>query len=476
MNRLKIFLVAIAAVTFSSCDQWLDINTDPNYPSEIPTAMPITSGMGSAATVIGGQYAILGALWAQHFTQDNTANQYKAWDSYNVTSSVMNSEYLKLYAYSLTDFKKAIKRSAEVEDWNNYLIGTVMEAYVFQVLVDLYGTVPYFEACKADEGVTTPKFDSGEEIYSDLFARLDDALSKDFKATTCTDPGNADLIFGGNIEHWKEFANTLKLKLAIRQYKAKQSESEQIINSMLNSGVKFLSVDASINGYKDAPGNYNPFYDSEVYGLGNANLKASNTTLNFARANNDPRLSYMYEKGNRGEYEGLDQGDYSKPAAEQPTGSLSKGKISASDPVIFLSAAESAFLQAEALVKCKGGAGAQDKYEEGVRAAFNRYGIASEADALLQTGAAYEYDSANPLKSIITQKWLSMFLSQGLEAFFEFNRTGYPDHFTVSKNSILVDKTAFIQRLVFPEYELTSNKENVPQRVEPDVPLWWAVK
>lgn len=188
MNRLKIFLVAIAAVTFSSCDQWLDINTDPNYPSEIPTAMPITSGMGSAATVIGGQYAILGALWAQHFTQDNTANQYKAWDSYNVTSSVMNSEYLKLYAYSLTDFKKAIKRSAEVEDWNNYLIGTVMEAYVFQVLVDLYGTVPYFEACKADEGVTTPKFDSGEEIYSDLFARLDDALSKDFKATTCTDP------------------------------------------------------------------------------------------------------------------------------------------------------------------------------------------------------------------------------------------------------------------------------------------------
>lgn len=108
MNRLKIFLVAIAAVTFSSCDQWLDINTDPNYPSEIPTAMPITSGMGSAATVIGGQYAILGALWAQHFTQDNTANQYKAWDSYNVTSSVMNSEYLKLYAYSLTDFKRQL--------------------------------------------------------------------------------------------------------------------------------------------------------------------------------------------------------------------------------------------------------------------------------------------------------------------------------------------------------------------------------
>lgn len=125
-------MVAIAAIAFSSCDKWMDINTDPNYPSEIPTAMPITSGMGSSATVIGGQYAILGSLWAQHFTQDNTANQYKAWDAYNVTSSVMNSEYLKLYAYSLTDFKKAIKRSAEVEDWNNYLIATVMEAYVFR--------------------------------------------------------------------------------------------------------------------------------------------------------------------------------------------------------------------------------------------------------------------------------------------------------------------------------------------------------
>lgn len=45
MNKLKIFLVAIAAIAFSSCDKWMDINTDPNYPSEIPTAMPITSGM-----------------------------------------------------------------------------------------------------------------------------------------------------------------------------------------------------------------------------------------------------------------------------------------------------------------------------------------------------------------------------------------------------------------------------------------------
>lgn len=51
MNKLKIFLVAIAAIAFSSCDKWMDINTDPNYPSEIPTAMPITSGMGSSENV-----------------------------------------------------------------------------------------------------------------------------------------------------------------------------------------------------------------------------------------------------------------------------------------------------------------------------------------------------------------------------------------------------------------------------------------
>ncbi|MEG1684519.1 MAG: SusD/RagB family nutrient-binding outer membrane lipoprotein [Bacteroides sp.] len=477
MNKIKALMVAVAALALTSCDSWLDVNTDPNYPSTIPTIMPITSGIGSAATVIGGQYAILGGLWGQHYTQNNTANQYKTWDSYNINSKFMNAEYLKLYAFSLTDFKKAGERSAAEGNWNYYLMATVMDAYIFQVLVDLYGTVPYFEACKADQGIVTPKFDSGEVIYADLLARLSDALSKDFSAPTCANPGKNDLVFGGDMDHWKEFANTLKLKIAIRQFNVKKESSTKIINELLDSKVKFLSTNASVTAYKDAPGNYNPLFDSDVFGLGNANLRASNTTLKFILSNNDPRLPYMYEKGSKKDYEGLDQGDYTVSAANQPAGTLSKVKIKADDPVVFMSQAESAFLQAEALLKCKAGVGTKEKYEEGVRLAFARYEIEEDkVNDLLQTGAAYAYEEANALKLIITQKWLSCFLSQGLEAFFEFNRTGFPSEFTVPKNSVLVNKTSFIQRLPFPEYELTSNKGNIPAEVNLDVPLWWAVK
>lgn len=474
MNKIKIGLVALATLMLTSCDSWLDVNTDPNYPSEIPTVMPLTSGIGTAANLIGGQYAILGSMWGQHLTQTNTANQYKDWDAYNVNSKLLNSEYMKMYAGSLFDFKKAIQRSEAEGDWNIYLMATVMDVYCYQLMADLYEKVPYSEACRADEGLVKPKFDEGQAIYTDLLARLDAALAKDFSAPGCTNPKLNDLVFEGNMQSWKEFANTLKLKIAIRQFKAKSEESTRVINELLNSGATFLSKNAQVGGYKDSPGNYNPLYDSEVHGLGNANLSASNTTLKFITMNNDPRLPFMYTKGNKGDYQGLDQGDYTKPAADQPTGSLSKAQIKASDPVVFISAAESSFLQAEALLRCKAGVGAKDKYEEGVRRAFARYGIESQAEGLLVAGAAYEYTTQNALKSIITQKWLSMFLSQGLEAFFEFNRTGFPSEFTVSKQSILTDKTAFVQRLVFPEYELISNKDNTPARIEPDVKLWWA--
>lgn len=475
MNKIKIYIASLLALACTSCDKWLDVNTDPNYPSEIPTKMPLTTGMGSASTIIGGQYAILGALWGQHFTQDNTANQYNDLDAYNVTSSTMNSEYSKIYAGALYDFKKALQRSEAEADWNVYLIATIMDAYVYQVLADLYEKIPYFEACRADEGLTKPKFDDASEIYADLIIRIDNALAKDFSAETNSDPKGNDLVFNGNMQHWKEFANTLKLKIAIRQFHAKKDESTRIINDMFNNGASFLSTDAAITAYKDEPGKFNPLYDSETKGLGNANLSASLTTLNYLQSHVDPRLEYMYRKGNKGTYEGLPQGTAKNAAADKyPMGFLSKGIISAADPVVFISAAESNFLQAEALLNCKNGNGTKEKYEEGVRKAFARFGIEGKADKMLAEGGVYEYDPTNALEQIITQKWLSMFLSQGLEAFFEFNRTGYPTVFTPSVSSVLVDKDAFVRRLVFPEYELTANKGNVPARIEPDVNMWWA--
>lgn len=475
MNKIRIYIASLLTLACISCDKWLDVNTDPNYPSEIPTKMPLTTGMGCASTVIGGQYAILGALWGQHFTQDNTANQYNDLDAYNVTSSTMNEEYRKIYAGALHDFKKTLQRAEADEDWNVYLIATVMDAYVYQVLADLYGKIPYFEACRADEGLIKPKFDNAPDIYTDLLSRIDTALSKDFSAETNSNPKGNDLMFNGNMQHWKEFANTLKLKIAIRQFHTKTEESTRIINNMLDNGAVFLSSDASITGYKDEPGKFNPLYDTETKGLGNANLSASQTTLNYLQSHVDPRLEYMYKKGNKGTYEGLPQGTAKNASADKyPVGFLSKGIISPSDPVVFISAAESNFLQAEALLNCKNGNGTKEKYEEGVRKAFARFGIEEKAEKMIARGGVYEYDTEHAEEQIITQKWLSMFLTQGLEAFFEFNRTGYPTAFTPSVSSVLVDKKAFVRRLVFPEYELTSNKSNVPAYIEPDVNMWWS--
>jgi len=475
-----IYIISLISVLLTSCSDWLDVNTDPDKPSVADPKLTLTAAMGSTSVVIGGQYSILGSLWGQHFTQNNTANQYKTWDSYTVDSKLMNSEYYKLYAQALFDYRQVLKKAEASGDWNLYLAATVMDVYVYQVLADLYEKIPYSEAVRFDEGISKPKFDDGPEIYADLLVRLDNALSKDIN-TSSKSLGASDLVFGGDMSKWIAFANTLKLKIAIRQYNAKNAESTAVINKMLNDGVSFLTTDASITAFTDEPGRFNPLYDSEFNGLGNANLRASNTTLNFVVTNNDPRLPFMYEKGNRGDYEGLDQGDYTQPTSAFPNGAISKGIIKPTDPVVFISAAESEFLQAEALLRFKGGVGAKEKYDAGVTKAFARFGIEDQAAAMLASGAAYQYDASNlenSLKSIITQKWLSCFLYQGLEAFFEFNRTGYPTQFTVSATSTLSEgqdkPKLFVRRLVFTEYELTSNPANVPARIEPYVKLWWA--
>ena len=475
MNKIKILFLTFILIAFSSCSSWLDVNTDPNYPSTLPSTMPLTAGMASASTIIGGQYATMGGLWSQFYTQDNTANQYKTWDSYQITPGFMNGEYSKIYTGALYDFKRVIKDAEEVNDWNSYLIATVMDVYTYQVLVDLYGQIPYTEACMGSEN-TKPKFDNGSDIYIDLLARLDKALAQDFELQSNVKLTNEDLVFNGNIALWKDFANTLKLKIAIRQYAAKPTESAKIINDMLAAGTQFLTEDASVKAYKDQPGQYNPLFDTQK-GTGNANLRASNTTLNYLVDNNDTRLSKMYLKGNEGTYLGLPQGAFSTPTAVAPQGSLSKLVMASTDPVVFMSEAESYFLQAEALLKCKAGAGVKDMYNKGVTAAFARFDIASDAEEMITKGGKYEYTAQTEkdgLDQIITQKWLSMFLRQGLEAFFEFNRTGYPTIFTPSVESIFVDKKAFPRRLVFPQYELNSNADNVPARVEPEVNQWWA--
>jgi hypothetical protein len=497
MKRInKIVFAFTAALLFLACSKQLDINTDPNNPalSQGTPKLVFPSAVASSIGRIGADLAILGGIWSQFWTQNTTSNQYKNIDSYDLSKSDYGPTWDELYAGSLNDANFVVTKAKETGDWNFFLMGTVIKAYTYQVLVDLYDQVPYTEAFSGANNLQ-PKFDDGYTVYKGLLAELDTALSKNFSASTNTPAGEADLVFPDTEDHWTidnwiKFANTLKLKMYLRMVYAKPGESQAGITAMYNAGAEFLDVDASVDIFEDAPDKSNPLYEFNFRKLNtDANLKASMTFLSFLQDNDDPRIPFYFQPttGTTDQYSAINQGDYLNPNTVFNV--ASKARVGATDPVDYISLAESNFLQAEALERYFGGVGAKAKYDAGVMASFERYGL--DATDFLQPGGAYEYPSAGTfeqkLEAIIVQKWASMPNSHALEAFFEKNRTGYPrtstvystdpnyvpGQFVYPKNG--VTNGVFATRLIFPDEE-TSKNANAPEEKPLTDKVWWDVK
>lgn len=483
-----VVVFAILFFTASSCKKTLDINEDPNNPG-IENATPevlFPSAVMSTAGMVGGQLAIVGGIWSQYFTQSAFSNQYKDIDSYNLksVSEEVNLPYEELYAGALIDYQLAITKAQERQDWRYNLMATVMKAYTYEVLVDLYDKVPYSEALQG-QGNLQPKFDDGEAVYAALLAEINEALTHDFKSSAFSDAQKkTDFVFNGDMNKWEQFANTLKLKMYLRMVNAKPADAEAGIRGLYQSGGNFLADNAGVNVFTDVPNKSNPFYEFNIRRLNTTtNLRASFTFTSWLAANGDPRIVTYFNTPNPIP---MHQGDFAATQTQQPSYTNSTVFFqNATDPVWFISKAESYFMQAEALERYFGGAGAKALYDAGVTAAFEQAGLAPGA---LLTGK-YAYPVAGTfeqkLEAIITQKWASLPGSHALEAFFEQNRTGYPKispvystdqayvpgQWVYVKNGVTQGK--FPKRLVFPDYERTRNS-NTPAQVDLTTKVWWA--
>lgn len=492
MKRLffnkKVIIAFTSLLAVSSCKK-LDINVDPNNPP-IENATPevlFPSAVMSSAGMIGGQLAIVGGMWSQYWTQSPSASQYRTIDSYNLTptSTFVNLPYQELFSGALADYQLAITKAKASQDWSYYLMNTVMKAYTYQVLVDLYDQVPYTEALQGATNLQ-PKFDDGYSIYKALLSEIDDALSKNYRdeALNVASKIKADFIFGeggdadftDEMDNWEKFANTLKLKMYLRMVNAKPTEALAGIQQLYNSQTPFLDVNAGVNNFDGTPNSSNPFYEYNVRRLNiPTNLRASKTMVSWLQQKADPRIIPYYGKSNPAT---VDQGNY---------GTSTGGEIytpGAKDPVWFISEEESYFMQAEALERMGGSNSGKAMYEKGVTTAFNARGV--EVGSLLSGAYAYPSDSfESKLEAIVVQKWASFYGSHALEAFFEKNRTGYPKTSDVystdssykpgqlvySPNGV-TGQGNFPKRFVFPDVEVTRNS-NIPTLVPLTTKVWW---
>jgi len=491
----KVFsIIMIASILFlSNCGkEWLDVNKDPNNPETASAELVFPAGVISIGSQVGGYYALAGGFWSQYFAQSNAANQYKELDQYNPTSTDFNGQWREMYAGGLSDLQYVINEAEANENGTYFLMGTVMQAYGFTIMVDFYNNVPYFEAFQGSaESNFNPVYDEGSVIYADLIKRIDAALEKE--PSELTDGQiSSDIVFGGDYDSWVAFANTLKLKMYIRMSEVDATTAKTGIEKMYTANDNFLNSNAGLDIFVDATGQRNPLFASNVQNLNvGTNLRVSTTIFRYFENNLDPRMASVVGSNSNP----MPQGGFNIPSTQLDPPTVCVYKQSPSDPVYFISDVESLFLQAEAAARGWGTGDEQALYNSAVSLDFSRKGFSSAG--FIGAGEVYEYPMGGTLEekieAITMAKWAAFAgTSQTLEAFFETNRNGYPvvgaepawkandyngDYVPGTFTYSLEGTTSgsFPKRMLYPQDEINLNS-NVPSQTSITDKVWWDTK
>ena len=490
MKIIKTGVLSLGVIlAATSCEKYLDVNHDPNATEEASIGNVLAAAEASSAVHIGGELFNLGGFWAQYFTQSPDASQYGEFDEYNISSDFFDRSWTELYAGALKDYQYIRTKASDENNTSFYLVATAMQAYTYQVLADLYDQIPYSEAIQGQDNLV-PHYDDGQKVYQGLYDDLNDALNM-YKADHAAQgpDGSNDGVFAGDMDKWVRFANTLKLKLMMRSSKASSNPLIGTTADILDlvHGGELLQSDAAFTLFAATETKRNPYFEVNVNFLNGVNQSASQSMVLYLQDNDDARLRAIYDPADAdGSYTTKPQGDYKN--RDIPNDGLATPKASPTKPVYFFTEAEVNFLQAEAEERFGGGAAAaQPYYEAGIQASFDMYNMGDTASSYYGAGGPYEYNTGGTMedriKQIMTQKWVALANVENLEAFFELNRTGYPE-FKVRANQQpgdLIYSLASVlgpnrvpKRLLFSDVSKSRNP-NVPAQPAGGLsaPVWW---
>ena len=503
MKKIFFITIVILLTVGYGCHKFLDVNHDPNNPETSTVQLVFPAAVTETMSTFGSYGLMLGNIWAQYWTSDANAPQYQNEDSYNVTAGDYNYDiglWRGTYAGSLMDYEWVRKTARQDSNWTYYLMATVMQSYTYFKLACLWENIPMSEALQK----YNPHYDNGQDVFDSLIVRIDEALSKDLEAMTCETPEDDDLIFNGDMNKWVQFANTLKLQIYLREADARPTVAQQGIKDMFDNGAEFLSEDVTYDIFSDESGRDNPMYGMEFRG-GNMNMRASKTLLHFLDTLKDYRYEFIYKPTSDGDYAGIYQGDfrnvYTAPNEQDPK--FSSPRITPTMPFYFYTKAQIDLMLAEVNVRYGFGSDAYTLYYDAISDDVNRLNSIfsdeisnGELTALIADTIKSRYyfpttgSKEQKIEAIIVQKWICLANIDGLEAFFEHNRTGYPrecpykvsdeafkdnyvpGQWTVSVTGVLAPPHEFPKRLVYSSTEQARNPYT-PAPVALNVPQWW---
>jgi hypothetical protein len=441
------------------CEKWLDVNQNPN---DLTISTPELVFNGAAKQfgerqAMGSGFTLMGA-WIGYFSHCGGWSGWNNVKSYNMTSS----DYTGFWTPYTGDIKNlGYVESAAREDGNNALVAAakIVKVGTFERIVDTYGDVPYFEAAAGMDGNTTPVYDDAQLIYEDLVVQLDSAiLLMNLAIDAFQDmDGDNDPIMGGNKANWIRFANALKLRILLKQSDIPGRDAYITANWTFDP-LGFPTRVTMNPGYiAGTSGKMNPLYE-DYYKNYQGNDASANTQYglnvflkHLYDEGNDPRMMMAWKPGvTSGDYShGLQLGQNGAPedhyaGTDGEAIRIDQGMVGGqTDPVQVFSDVELDFLFAEAVARGRTVPGvsgtAQELWEDAIETSFYYYGERAEwddddiADTITyymnrnETNALIGWDAADPVKSIMTQKYIAGVGIYHFQTWTDFRRSGYPE-------------------------------------------------
>ncbi len=441
--RNIVLFLAASLFIFSGCTKnFEDLNTNPNEPLDVPTSTLMINAQKRLMDDLRDEWASgrMALLWVQYWAQVNYTEEDRYQPRQNVNNTMFTDIYLDIMDLQRIidicedpDFADLMSAYGNVQ--NQIASARILKVWAFQLLTDTYGPVPYhsygsdnadFNALGAADDVYYPNYVSQEDIYMDLLNELKEAAAMINVNEAAWTQG--DNIFFGDAMKWKKFANSLRLRVAMRLSKAAPDVSAAHIAEVVADGNMMSSNDDVADFMygstaETASPMYNAYYvDNRTdFALAKPFVDLLKGDIGPFAGQLDPRLAVYGSPNQNGEFVGQPYGVPNHVAASILTAdvSLPNSPLEMQYAEPFMTYAEVCFILSEY------NGWDQTWYETGVRASMEYNGCdAADIDAYI---AALPAASA---EAVMTQKYIDLYM-QPYNAWSEYRRTGFPTTFTL---------------------------------------------
>ena len=458
-----IFLLVLGACT----DNFEELNTDPTLltedkvqPSAIFTSVLKHSIFDSYENT-GGRIG----EFSQYFASQSSGNIFAVSDYTSPFS------WYKSHIVNINEVIRLTAEDPKLKDQN--AMARIVKVWVFHMITDAYGDVPYFEAARDVKNVINqPKYDTQKDIYTDMLKELKEAAVQLGSQGEQTSFGNADILYQGDVDSWKKFANSLRLRLAMRIRFADQALAAQHITDVVNAPlIDENSENASLStltpSATESTDNLNFVWEREL--TATTPMFVGFAITDVMIPTDDPRMPIFFTPAikNPNTYRGRpiqllqEQKDPYPQDSVASVGPLLKAETY---DIIVMNAAEVLLLKAEAALANITTEDENALYRSGIQASMEQYGVdqADVDDFLSQPVGTLSGTEEEQFEQIVTQKYISMFF-QGHQGWAEMRRTGYPKVWIGDEPGVTNGQIP--RRFSYPNDEYLKNEENVKAAV-----------